>query len=95
MDMVNDTENLYFKSKAFSLTVLAIAAIICSRALFLFFNDSEGPNLLIVAVMALVVYFLSLAAYVFGPSKLNGIKRLSVAISIQILSVIALYFCMN
>jgi hypothetical protein len=45
--------------------------------------------------MALVVYFLSLAAYVFGPSKLNGIKRLSVAISIQILSVIALYFCMK
>jgi hypothetical protein len=75
--------------------ILAATAIICSRVLFFFFNDPEGPNLLIVAGLALPVYFLSSAAYIFSPSKISGIKRLSAAICIQILLVIALYFCMK
>jgi hypothetical protein len=75
--------------------LLAATAIICSRMLFFFFNDPEGPNLLIVVGLAIVVYFLSLAAYVFGPSKMKDIKRLSAGICIQILSVIGLYFCMK
>jgi len=95
MDMGNNTANLYFKSKRISLIMLAATAIICSRILFFFFNDPEGPNLLIVAGLALAVYFLSSVAYIFGPSKINGIKRLSAAVSIQIVSVVALYFFMK
>jgi hypothetical protein len=87
--------NLYFKSKKISLVILAATAIICSRMLFFFFNDPEGPNLLIVASFALAVYLLSSAIYIFGPSQINGVKRLSAVIGIQILSVIALYFCMK
>ena len=87
--------NLYFKSKKISIIILAATAIICSRMLFFFFNDPEGPNLLVVAGLALPVYFLSYAAYVFGPPKMKGIKRLSAVICIQILSVVSLYFCMK
>ncbi|WP_448699904.1 hypothetical protein ACFGVR_22430 [Mucilaginibacter sp. AW1-3] len=93
--MDNHIENLYFKSKKISLIALAVTAIICSRALFFFFNDPEGPNLLIVVVFALGVYLLSAAAYVFAPYKTTGIKRLSAAICIQILAVTGLYFCMK
>ncbi|RFM28535.1 hypothetical protein DXN05_06935 [Deminuibacter soli] len=63
--------------------------------LFFFFNDPEGPNLVVVVGLALAVYFLSAIAYIFSPFKVNGIKRLSVVICMQILSVIALYFCMK
>ena len=91
----NNIANLYFKSKKISLIMLAATAIICSRMLFFVFNDPEGPNLLIVAGLALAVYLLSSAAYIFSPSKISGIKRLSAVICIQIILVIGLYFCMK
>lgn len=56
---------MYFKSKKISLVILGITALICSRILFALFNDPEGPNLLIVTVMALFIYFLSLTVYSF------------------------------
>ena len=93
--MGDNIANLYFKSKKISIIILAVTAIICSRMLFFFFNDPEGPNLLVVVGLALAVYFLSYLAYAFGPSKMNGIRRLSVVICIQILLVTGLYFCMK
>jgi hypothetical protein len=75
--------------------ILGASAVICSRMLFFFFNDPEGPNLLIVVGLAVVIYFLSFAAYVFIPSQMTGLQRLSVAICIQLLSVIGLYFCIK
>ena len=93
--MGNNIANLYFKSKKISLMMLAATAIICSRVLLFFFNDPEGPNLLIVAGLAIAVYFLSSAVYIFSPSKISGVKRLSAVICIQILSVVALYFCLK
>lgn len=93
--MENHITNLYFKSKRIPLLILAATAIICSRMLFFFFNDPEGPNLLIVVVLALAVYILSAAAYLFSPFKINDIQRLSAVIGIQLLSVIVLYFCMK
>jgi len=95
IDMENHSTNLYFGSKKSALMLLAVPAIICSRMLFFFFHDPEGPNLLIVAVLALILYGLSAAAYVLGPSKLKGISRLSAAAGIQILLVIVLYCCMR
>jgi hypothetical protein len=62
--------------------------------LFLFFNDPEGPNLLVVIVMAAVLYFLSLTVYLFKPSA-AGLKRLLLAISIQILLATGLYFFLS
>jgi hypothetical protein len=45
--------------------------------------------------LAMAIFCLSFAAYVFSPSKMKGLKRLSVGVCIQILSVIGLYFCMR
>lgn len=75
---------MYFKSKKTSLLILGITSIACSRAMFLFFNDPEGPNLLIVVGFAAVVYSLSLVAYLLN---LSGLKRFLLAIFIQIIIV--------
>jgi hypothetical protein len=67
------------------LLVLAATALACSRAMFAFFDDPEGPNLLVVVVMAAVIYAVSLAAYLskFFPS-LAGFQRSAVAVFLQI-----------
>ena len=88
-----ETMSMYFKSKKTSLLILGITAIVCSRTMFLFFNDPEGPNLLVVMGMAMIIYFLSLTSYLFGPSTNNGFKRLLFVIFIQILLVTGFYFC--
>ena len=84
-----------FKSKKISLIILGVTAILCSRTLFFFFNDIEGPNLLIVVGLAMAIYFLSFAAYAFVPARIEGLKKISVVVCVQILSVIGLYFFMK
>jgi len=93
--MGNNTANLYFKSKKISLIILAVTALVCSRLLFFFFNDPEGPNLLIITGLAVGVYLLSWVVYIFGPLKVNSFTRLAVAICFQVLLVIGLYFRMK
>lgn len=83
--------DMYFKSKKTSLIILGITSIACSRLTFYFFKDPEGPNLLIVMVLAAVLYVLSLMAYLFVLSS-TGFKRLTLAISIQIIVATGLYF---
>lgn len=95
MEMGSNKANLYFKSKKISLIMLAATAMIFSRVLFFFFNDPDGPNLLIVTAFALVIFCLSSSAYIFSPLKIKGIKRLFAVIGIQILSVISLYWWMS
>ncbi len=80
-----------FRSKKVSLIILAVTALLSSRAMFAFFNDPEGPNLLIVVVLAAVVYLLSWAAYTFLPLA-TGFKKLSLAVLVQIVIVVVLYF---
>lgn len=80
---------MHFESKKTSLLILGVTSIVCSRSLFLFFNDPEGPNLLIVMVAAVMLYVLSLVAYLFNVS---GAKKLLLAIFIQIVLVIGFYF---
>ena len=46
-----------------SLILLAIASLGLSRIVFLFINDPEGPNLLIVAVLAAIIFAVTLALY--------------------------------
>ena len=86
---------MYFKSKKISLLILGLTAIVCSRVMFVFFNDPEGPNLLVVMVMAMIVYFSSLAIYLFGPLKNTGFKRLLLVILIQIIIVTGFYFYLS
>ncbi len=83
-----------FTSKRTSLIILAITALTCSRTMFAFINDPEGPNLLIVTVLAAIVYGLSLAVYVPNFS-ITGPKKLLLAIFIQVLIVASLYLVLN
>jgi hypothetical protein len=77
-------------SKKATLVILGITALACSRAMFMFFSDPEGPNLLIVVGTAAIIYALSLMAQTFVTSA-SASKRLFVAIATQILIVICLY----
>ena len=84
---------MHLTSKKTSLLLLGITAIACSRALFSLFNDPEGPNLLIVMGMAVIIYAVSFAAYTYHPStKQDSLKKFLRAIFIQILLVIGFYF---
>jgi hypothetical protein len=83
------------KSKKTSLVLLGVAAVLCSSTLFFFFNDPEGPNLVVVIGLAIILYLVSFAAYVLLSSKIEELKRLSIALCMQTLCVIGLYFCMK
>jgi hypothetical protein len=74
-----------------SLLILGVTALISSRALFFFFNDPEGPNLLI--VMAAILFALSMPAYLFVRSMTVNI-RLVGTIVVQILFAVGFYFAM-
>jgi hypothetical protein len=69
-------------SKKISLTLLAVTALLGSRSMFAFFDDPEGPNLLIVVVTAGVVYALSFTVFL---SSLSESKKLPLAILVQLL----------
>jgi hypothetical protein len=58
--------------------------------MFVFFDDPEGPNLLVVGVAGTVVYLLSLVLYLSNFSA-TGLKRLLLVIFVQVLIVTGLY----
>src|SRR4029078_10485001 len=72
-----------------SLILLVITAFLCSRALFFFFHDPEGPNLLIVTVLALILYSASFIAWRFIPATAG--KKILFAICAPLLIVADLY----
>ena len=82
--------NMPLESKKTSLLLLVITAFACSRALFFFFHDPEGPNLLIVTVLALILYSASFIAWRFIPATTAN-KKLLFAICTQLLIVTGLY----
>lgn len=60
--------------------------------MFALFDDPEGPNLLVVTVMAAILWLVSSAVYLSNiyPS-LTGLKRSAAAIFIQILVATGFY----
>ncbi len=81
---------MYFRSKETSLLLLVITAFVCSRTLFFLFHDPEGPNLLIVTVLAMILYIASFIVWRFIPAT-TASKKLLLAICTQILIVTGLY----
>lgn len=81
-----------FKSKRTALLILGVTSIVCSRTMFQFFDDPEGPNLLVVMVTALIVYSASLGVYA---SNFRGVVKLLLAIFVQILLVGCGYFLLH
>ncbi len=50
------------------------------------FRDPEGPNLLVVMAMALVIYLVSLVAYLSNVCPtMTGLKRGLAAVAVQVL----------
>lgn len=87
--------------------ILIITALFCSKVLFFFFNDREGPNLLMVIVTACVIYFLSLILckgynilakrknqYLSFLSPISS-KNFFILLLIQITITTAFYFCLH
>lgn len=60
--------------------------------MFFFFDDPEGPNLLIVTVMAAILYFLSLFAFLLKTSER---KKLLLSVCIQVLIATGLFIYLN
>ena len=83
---------MHHKSRTGSLLILAVTAAACSRGMFVFFHDREGPNVLVVTGMAAVIYVISSAVYLsnFSPS-LKGLKRSAATIFIQIFVATGIY----
>lgn len=79
-----------FPSKKAALLLLVITAFVCSRTLFFLFQDPEGPNLLIVTVLALLLYGASVIAWRFIPGTSTS-QKLLCAICTQLLIVTGLY----
>jgi hypothetical protein len=79
-----------FKLKRAELITLVITAIVLSGIVFRLFNDPEGPNLLVVGVMAGVVFALSFIVY-----KISNTKKLINALFIQFVLVISAYFLLK
>lgn len=88
--------NMYFKSKKIPLLILGVTAMLSSRTMFVSFDDPEGPNLLIISVLALIVYFLtlSLTVYLFK-LPITRLKGLLVTIFLQVLTVTVLFFLLR
>jgi hypothetical protein len=78
-------------SKRSAFLILAVTALVYSRALFFFFNDPEGTNLLVTVGTATIVYLASLTAYAAG-SPAHDPRRFWLAILIQLLLLISFYF---
>ena len=67
-----------------SLLVLAITAFACARAVFVVIADPEGPNLLVVAVLAVLLFLVSAGFYVSRLlPALAGIGRAAAALVLQ------------
>lgn len=78
--------------KNIHLIVLAITALTLSRTLFFFFDDPEGPNLLVVIFGSAIIYVISLVGFACKLWKLTAVKKLLLAILIQI--VVAVIMCL-
>ncbi len=82
-----------FISKKTALVILGLVALVCSRVMFFLFNDPEGPNLVVVIGMALILFFMSLVAYLYLLNhSTTDPKRLLFTIAIQIMIATGIYF---
>lgn len=68
------------------LLILAITAAICSRTVLALFDDPEGPNLLVVGVLAAVIFVISIAPYLSRAlPTLTGSARIAAAVVFQVI----------
>lgn len=82
---------MHVDSRKTSLCILGITSLLSSRLFFVFVNDPEGPNLLIVTVLAVVLFVPSLVVYARS-NTVSSFRRLLLPIMVQVVLVACLYF---
>jgi hypothetical protein len=82
-------------SKNVTHLVLGVTALIFSRVLFFLIPDPEGPNLLVVVVMAALIWCLSLGTEKIIFKTFHGERKLLVAVLIQFVVAGCLYFSLR
>ena len=65
---------MHFTPKKSSVLLLGVAALVCSRGVFALINDPEGPNVLVVVVLAVIIYAVFFGIYWLGQHDAH-IKR--------------------
>ncbi len=60
---------MIFLQKYVTALSLMLVTVTLARLIFVFIDDPEGPNLLVVAVTAVVLYVLTTGLYVFSRGK--------------------------
>jgi hypothetical protein len=79
--------------KKTSLLILALSSVACSRAVFLFLDDPEGPNLLTVFVLAAVLLAPSFALYSLqSPSAESRRVVLAICLQLALAGCLAFFF---
>jgi len=79
-------------SNKVALVLLGVVALTCSRLLFVFINDPEGPNLVVVVGLTALVYAASLAVFAYSTTSH---KKFVLAVAAQIVIVIGLYIALH
>lgn len=75
------------KPKTKTLLTLGAISLVCSRTIFFFVNDPEGPNLLIVVVLAVIIFIILNSKFMFKFIKNYKIQNSEVSMpEIRILS---------
>lgn len=82
------TPRMQYLNKCY-LVLLGVSAIVLGRSVFFFFDDPEGPNLLVVGVVALGTYLLALPVYMFV--RTTASIRFCFGIVAQIVILVGLY----
>ena len=73
------------------LVALGVTAFVTSRTTFFFIDDPEGPNLLIVSVLAAVLFGVSMSVFWYKTS-LGSRALFMLAVVLQVVTAVVLYF---
>jgi hypothetical protein len=83
----------YWNATRTSLLVLGVTAASGARVVLALFHDPEGPNLVVVGGLAVIIYAISLAAYLSNAvPSLAGYGRSAAAVGVQIVVAAGIYF---
>jgi hypothetical protein len=85
---------MQFKSKTVPLLILALTAVVVSGAVFAFFRDQEGPNLVVVMGLAAILYLPCVAFYLSSAIR-TSLRRLVGTIVVQVLIAAGVYLALR
>ncbi len=72
------------------LLILGATSLVCSKLFFFLLDDPEGPNLLIITWLAVILYLPSLAVY--AALGFENSKKLLSVVLLQLTVITCLYF---